>query len=175
MPSAAGRPSKRVRRPREVELDTIDRELLRLLADDARTPNNVLASRVGLAPSTCLMRVRRLREAGVITGYRVELDPASVGRALQALVSVRLQSHARSRIADHTQRFATVPGVLNVFFLAGSDDFMLHVAVRTAEDLRDLVSEHLSSLREVAHTETHLIFEHVATGPAPLLAPLPGD
>lgn len=80
-----------------VELDAVDRELLRRLALDARAQNSSLAAAVGIAPSTCLMRVRRLQEAGVIVGFRAEVSPAALGRPLQALVSVRLHALARNR------------------------------------------------------------------------------
>lgn len=167
MAASTNASSKNVRRP--VELDDVDRTLLRMLADDARTPNNALASAAGIAPSTCLMRVRRLQEAGVVTAYRAELAPEALGRPLQALVSVRLQAHARTAIGAFAARFADLPGVLNVFFLAGVDDFMIHVAARSADDLRDFVVDNLSASRDVAATETNLIFEHVATGSTSLL------
>src|ERR1700759_3944504 len=83
---------KKVRR--DIVLDETDHEILRILAADARTPNNVLAARVGLAASTCLMRVRRLQDAGVIRGFRAELAPEALGRALPAIRSVRLQAPA---------------------------------------------------------------------------------
>jgi len=64
-------PAKKVRRRvrEDVRLDAVDREILRILAADARTPNNTLAAHAGVAPSTCLMRVRRLQDAGVIRGF----------------------------------------------------------------------------------------------------------
>src|ERR1700759_4192048 len=81
-------PAKRVRaRVRaDVKLDEADHKILRILAADARTPNNVLAAQVGVAPSTCLLRVRRLQDAGVIRGFRAELAPEALGRPLQALL-----------------------------------------------------------------------------------------
>jgi DNA-binding Lrp family transcriptional regulator len=157
-------PPKKVRtrvRP-DVELDAIDRKILRVLASDARTPNNALAAEVGLAPSTCLMRVRRLQDTGVIRGFHADLAPEALGRPLQALISVRLQAQARARIGSFTERFAVLPGVLNVFFLAGVDDFLIHIAATSPDDLRRFVVEHLSASRDVAATETNLIFEHLA-------------
>ena len=145
-------------------LDAVDEEILRILATDARTPNNAIAALVGIAPSTCLMRVRRLREVGVIRGFRVDLAPEALGRPLQAVVSVRLQMHARPRLGSFASRFADLPGVLNVFFLAGVNDFQIHVAARSPDELRDFVVKHLSASRDVASTETNLIFEHIATG-----------
>ncbi len=148
------------------ELDDVDRHILRRLAQDARLPNNALAREVGIAPSTCLMRVRRLQRTGVISGFHASISPAALGRPLQALVSVRLQSHARTRIADFGDWLAGLPGVLHVYFLAGANDFQLHVAAASPDALRDFVVENLSAAPEVAMTETNLIFQHTATGAA---------
>ena len=142
------------------ELDDIDRHIVRELARDARIANNALAERVGIAPSTCLGQVRSLRERGVIRGYHADVDPAALGRPLQAMIAVRLQSHARSRIRGFVAEVAGLPEVLNVFFLAGKDDFLLHVAAASTASLRDFV-ETLSSNGDVSYTETSLIFEHI--------------
>ena len=159
MPVSKPPAAKKVRR--DVELDETDHEILRVLAADARTPNNVLAAHVGLAASTCLMRVRRLQDTGVIRGFHADLAPETLGRPLQAIVSVRLQPNARPGIGSFARRFATLPGVLNVFFLAGVNDFQIHLAARSADDLRDFVVKNLSASRDVASTETNLIFEHI--------------
>jgi DNA-binding Lrp family transcriptional regulator len=143
------------------ELDDIDRRLLRALAADARIPNNALAQRAGIAPSTCLSRVRSLRERGVIRGYHADIDPAALGRPLQAMIAVRLQANARSHIPDFMARIARLPEVLNVFFLGGADDFFVHIAATGTHDLRDFVVEHLNGNPDVALTETNLIFDHV--------------
>jgi len=142
------------------DLDDIDRHIVYEMARDARIANNALAERVGIAPSTCLGRVRSLRERGVIRGYHADVDPAALGRPLQAMIAVRLQSHARSRIRAFVADVAGLPEVLNVFFLAGKDDFLLHVAAASTAALRDFV-ETLSSNGDVSYTETSLIFEHI--------------
>ena len=146
------------------ELDEVDRRILRMLSADARTPNNALAAQVGVAPSTCLMRVRRLVDTGVIRGFHAELAPAALGRPLQALVAVRLAPSSRQKIGDFARRMASLDGVLNVYFLGGANDFQLHIAARSPDDLRDFVVKNLSASRDVALTETNLIFEHVASG-----------
>jgi DNA-binding Lrp family transcriptional regulator len=157
---SAGRPSNIVRGP----LDDIDRRLLRELAADARIPNNALAERVGIAPSTCLGRVRALRDSGVIRGYHADVDPAALGRPIQAMISVRLQSHARGHIPDFMAKIATLPEVLNVYFLGGADDFHVHIAATSTDNLRDFVVVNLSGDPDVALTETNLIFDHIRAG-----------
>ncbi len=129
-------------------------------------PNNALAERAGIAPSTCLGRVRALREAGVIRGYHADIDPVALGRPVQAMIAVRLQSHARGHIPDFMAKIAQLPEVLNVFFLAGADDFHVHIAAHSTDNLRDFVVVNLSGDPDVARTETNLIFDHVRAGPA---------
>ena len=160
---ASGRPSsvpKDVRPP----LDDVDRRIISALVDDARIPNNALAALVGIAPSTCLGRVRALRERGAIRGYHAEVDPAVLGRPLQAMIAVRLQSHARGHIPGFMARIAELPEVMNVFFLGGANDFLVHIAATSTENLRDFVVVNLSGNPDVALTETNLIFEHVRAG-----------
>src|SRR5579875_3382947 len=159
-PPAGVRPTNIVR-PR---LDDVDRRLLRELAADARLPNNALAERVGIAPSTCLSRVRALRASGVIRGYHADVDPAALGRPIQAMIAVRLQSHARGHIPAFMAKIAALPEVLNVFFLGGADDFHVHIAATSTDNLRDFVVVNLSRDPDVARTETNLIFEHVRAG-----------
>lgn len=146
------------------ELDDVDRRILRILAADARTPNNALAAQAGIAASTCLMRVRRLQEVGVIRGFHADLDPEALGRPLQAIIAVRLQSHARAKIGQFGETMAALPGVLDVFFLAGAYDFHIHVAAESPEGLRDFVVRNLSASHDVAMTETNLIFQAIRPG-----------
>jgi DNA-binding Lrp family transcriptional regulator len=159
-PAPAGPAPKDVLPP----LDPVDRRILRALATDARMPNNALAALVGIAPSTCLGRVRALRERGAIRGYHADIDPAVLGRPLQAMIAVRLQSHARGHIPGFMAKIARLPEVINVFFLGGANDFLVHIAATSTENLRDFVVVNLSGNPDVALTETNLIFEHVRAG-----------
>jgi DNA-binding Lrp family transcriptional regulator len=141
-------------------VDDIDRAILELLAADARITNQQLAARVGVAPSTALTRLRGLRERGVIRGFHAELDLAALGRPLQALIAVRLAVHAREQIDAFTSAVRQLPGVLMVFHLAGATDYLVWVAARDAQDLREFVVDHLATHTAVAHAETSLIYEH---------------
>ena len=131
---------------------------------NGRLANNALAEQVGIAASTCLTRVRALRESGVIRGVHADVDLRALGRPLQAMIAIRLQADARSHIESFQAYLAGLPGVLNVFFLSGADDFSVHVAVESPDRLRDFVVNHLSAAADVAMTETSLIFEHVRAG-----------
>jgi DNA-binding Lrp family transcriptional regulator len=155
-------------------LDDVDRAILEALSLDARLPNNRLAERVGVAPSTCLARLRALRAAGVVQGFHAEIDLAALGRPLQAMIAVRLTVHAREQIDAFTAAVRALPGVLSVFHMTGQTDYLVWVAAADAQDLREFVVDHLATDPAVAHAETSLIYEHVrgpgiwgAADPAP--------
>lgn len=152
--------------PQHPSLDEVDRAILQRLSEDARIPNNALADSVGIAASTCLGRVRALRERGVIRGFHADVDPSAIGRPIQAMIAVRMQSHARSHMTEFAAAVSDLPEVLNVFFLAGADDFLIHVAASSTENLRDFVVVNLSGNPDIALTETNLIFEHIRAGGA---------
>ena len=145
--------------PESVTLDTVDLRILRLLQNDARITNRDLAAGAGIAPSTCLDRVRRLRDAGVITGYAVRLDPARLGRGLQAFLAVRVTPHRRPLVAEFVAHARALPEVRAVYHLAGADDFLVHVAVPGVADLQRLVLDEFTSRSEVSLVHTNLIFE----------------
>lgn len=160
---SARTPSKDVR----AVLDDVDKRILTALHADARLPNSALADLVGIAPSTCHGRVRRLTELGVIRGFYADIDPAAIGLTLQAMISVSLQANARGKIRNFIGHIRRKPQVMDVYFLAGADDFLLHVAARDTDDLRKFVVENLNADADVAGTQTSLIFEHLR-GASPL-------
>lgn len=164
--SSTGRrePPKDVRPP---IVDDVDRRILTALHADARMSNSALADVAGIAPSTCHGRVRRLQESGVIRGFYADIDPAAIGLNLQAMISVSLQSNARGKIRSFIGQIRRKPQVMDVYFLAGADDFILHVAARDTDDLRSFVVENLNADSDVAGTQTSLIFEHLR-GASPL-------
>jgi DNA-binding Lrp family transcriptional regulator len=147
--------------PKDVRpLDDTDRAILRALVDNARMSNKELAESAGIAQSTCLARVRALREAGVIRGFHADIDPKALGHDLQAMIAIRLQPHARGAMAQFTAELSRRPEVLEVYFVAGGNDFLVHVATASTDALRRFVGDRLNRDPAIAGTETNLIFEH---------------
>ncbi|MFC7300449.1 Lrp/AsnC family transcriptional regulator [Cognatiluteimonas weifangensis] len=142
-----------------IVLDRIDYALLRLLRKNARLPNKDLAAKTGIAPSTALERVRRMREARVLLGYHAEIAPAAIGIGLQAMVSVRLAKHSRALVDCFHRHLLDLSEVLACYHVAGADDFLVHVGVRDSDHLRDFALAAFTEREEVAHIETRLIFE----------------
>jgi len=141
-------------------LDRTDYALLRLLRKNARLSNKDLAARVGIAPSTALERIRRMREARVLLGYHAEIAPEALGIGLQAMVAVRLARHSRALVDGFHRHVLTQPEVLACYHVAGADDFLVHVGVRDSEHLRNFTLTAFTEREEVAHIETRLIFEY---------------
>ncbi len=155
----------------KTKLDRTDYGIIAALSDNARLSNKELAARVGLAPSTCLERVRRLRESGVLRGFHAEIDPASVGVGLQAMVAVRLRRHSREFVDAFRRHARTLPEAVGVYHIAGDDDFLVHVAVRDAEHLRAVAMDAFTRREEVATIRTSIIYERSRSEKWPLYPP----
>jgi len=140
-------------------LDRTDCAILRELQKNARVQNKTLAERVGIAESTCLQRVRRLREEGVIEGHHAALNPEALGVGLQAMVSVQLTSHSPSTVDEFREGARNRPEVVALYHLGGRTDFLLHVAVRDPEHLRDLILSAFTEREAVQQVETALVFD----------------
>lgn len=146
---------------RDDPLDDVDRAIVDALAADGRLSNADLAARVGVAPSTAHARTRSLLDRGVITGFHASVDQRVIGAGLQAMVHVTLRPGSRhDSIVDFATEVRGLPQVIQVFFLGGSDDFLIHIAVADSSEVRTFVVEHLSAQRSVANTRTSIIFDY---------------
>lgn len=142
-------------------MDELDAAILRELQSDARKTNRDVAAAVGISPTTALERTRALRARGVIRGASLELDLAAIGRGVQALVAVRIRPPSRDVIEAFRDWAAALPQTLGVFVTSGSEDFILHVAVGSNDDLYAFVIDELTLRREVADVRTSIVYEHL--------------
>jgi DNA-binding Lrp family transcriptional regulator len=152
-------------------MDELDAEITRLLQADARQSNRELARRLGVAPSTCLERVRALARRGVIRGYHADIDLKALNRGVQALVAVQVRPLRRSVIDAFKDSVGQLPEVLTVFVLAGGDDFLLHVAVQDLDHLHAFLLDRLSKRGEIVGFRTSVIYQRVHNT---VLSRLPG-
>lgn len=151
-------------------LDRIDYEILGLLRKNARISNKEIAAKVGLAASTCLVRIRLLQSSGAISGFHADINPASLGVALQAMISVRLRRHFKPDVEAFRQHALSLPEVVQLYHVAGPIDFLLHVWTRDSDHLRDLAMTAFTAREEVAQIETELLFEHIRSADVPSFA-----
>jgi DNA-binding Lrp family transcriptional regulator len=151
-------------------VDKLDAAIVRELQTDARQTNRELAAKLGIAPSTCLERVRALRQRGVITGYHASVDLAALNRKVQALLAVQVRPLSRAVIEDFKAYVAGLPEVLSVFVVAGGDDFLVHVAVQDIDRLHAFLMDRFSQRREIVGFRSSVIYQHTSNK---VLGPLP--
>jgi DNA-binding Lrp family transcriptional regulator len=154
-------------------LDRTDDAIVAALQNNGRLSNKELAARVGLAPSSCLQRVRRLFERGVVRGVHADVDPRALGIGMQALIALRLRRHSRASALGLKRHLLTRPEVVTVFNLTGAEDFLVHVAVRDSQHLYDFALDALATRPEVEHINTSLVFDLVTRRALPHLVPRP--
>lgn len=153
-------------------MDELDSVIIQHLQRDARQTNRDLARTLGIAPSTCLERIRALRERGVITGYHAEVSLPALDRHVQALLHVQVRPLSRPVIEAFKRYAIDLPEVLSVFVVAGGDDFLVHVAVPSVDALHAFLMDKVSKRREIVSFRSSIIYQHARTQ---VVVPLPND
>ncbi|MGB4780320.1 Lrp/AsnC family transcriptional regulator [Microbacterium sp.] len=143
------------------QLPRLDERIIELLSADARMTNAALAAALGVAPSTAHARTRTLVDRGILSGFHAAVDQGALGRGLQAMIGVTLRPGQRQEsIRAFAQDIRVHPDVIQLFFVGGVDDFLVHIAVDGSSAVRRFVVDHLSSRHSVASTRTSIIFEY---------------
>jgi len=145
----------------EAKLDSIDRAILRELQAQGRLSNLELAQRVHLSPSACLRRVKALEDSGVIAQYVALVNPKAVGRHGISFTIINLETVAKAQLEAFEQAVRAQPEVLDCFYVAGSNDYVIRFTYRDAEDLERFHSEVLMGLPNVARTNSMLVLRTV--------------
>ncbi len=145
----------------ELQLDAIDRLILTELQQDGRLSNQDLAQRVHLSPSACLRRVKALEDSGVIDRYVALLNPKRVGRHGTSYTIVNLESTQPQQLEAFEQAVRDTPEILDCFYVAGANDYLVRFAYRDAEDLERLHAEVLPRLPGVMRSNSMLVLRTV--------------
>ena len=153
-----------------ITLDKIDLLIIRQLQVNARITNQELADGVGLSPSPCLRRVRRLEESGVITRYIAIVNPASVGLPITAFVRITLERHGQEVVEAVEDHIRSIPDIVEAHLLAGDHDYLLKVVTSSFTAYETLVRTQLRRIPALTSVETTFAF-----GTTKPLAPLPTD
>jgi Lrp/AsnC family leucine-responsive transcriptional regulator len=144
-----------------VKLDAIDRAILRVLQVDGKLSNVELAERVHLSPSACLRRVKVLEERGVIAQYVALLNPKAVGQAGTSFTIVNLEKLTAKAIAAFEQAVRDLPQVLDCFYVAGTNDYLLRFTYNDAADLERFHLDVLERLPGVVRSNSMLVLRTV--------------
>lgn len=136
------------------KLDAIDRNILRILVANGRISNSELAERVGLSPSPCAQRVRRLEASGVIKGYSAVLNLEALGMGETVMIEVSLDRHGDKVLEEFGRAMSETPEVLEVHLMAGDFDFFVKVAASSTRDVERFLREHLFNVPGIRHSRT---------------------
>jgi len=147
--------------PNAVQLDDIDRRLLRVLQRDGRISNLDLAQQCHLSPSACSDRVRRLKDRGVILRYSALLDPKAIDRALLIFVEVQLDRTTGDTFTEFAQAAQRSPEILECHMVAGGFDYLIKARVRDMEAYRSFLGDVLVRMPGVRETRTYAVLEEV--------------
>ena len=142
-------------------MDELDSAIVAELQRDGRQTNRELARRLGIAPSTCLERVRLLRRRGVILGFRAVISPAALDRRVEVFVSTRLRPLDRAVIDGFKQAVIELPEVVAVYVVAGDEDFLIHVSVPDLDHLHAFLVDRLAPRREVVTFRSQIVYQSV--------------
>lgn len=140
-----------------IELDQIDRRILRELEHDGRVSNTELARRVGLSSSACLRRVQELERNGTILGYRAVLNREAMGSGFTALVAVGLARHRKEDQIDFERMVAAAPQVRECHNVSGTIEYMLRVEVPDLASYKHFHTEVLGMVPQVSSITTYIV------------------
>lgn len=137
-----------------MELDAIDKKLVRSLQSDGRLTNAELASRIGLSASACLRRLQRLEQSGVIAGYTALIDGAAIGKPTTVFIEITLASQVSTALDAFERAVAACDDVLECHLMSGDFDYLLRVAVADMRDYERVYRQRIAALPHVARIRT---------------------
>ncbi len=142
-------------------MDAIDSKIIRALQQDARLTNQDLAALVGLSPSPCLRRVRRLEQDGILSGYTALVDQEKFGLPINVFVNIRLERPDPKLIKSFEAAIQKVDEVIECYLMTGSRDYLLRVVSKDLKAYEDLVRTHLAAIPGVLSLESSFAFGQV--------------
>lgn len=140
-----------------IEMDEIDRKILKVLARDGRISNAQLAKEVGLSSSPCWQRFRRLEQKGVISGYRAIFDQEKLGAPEIVLIEIVLDRHDDETLEIFGQKMQQMPEVLEVHLTTGEYDYLIKVAVKGTRGYEEFLRKKLYKVPGIRHSRSSFV------------------
>lgn len=136
-------------------LDSVDRRMLTVLQEDGRITNQDLSQRVGLSPTPCLRRLKRLEDTGVIQGYSAIVDPKAYGLPFSVFVSVRLSQQTQEHISEFEKAVEGWSEVTECYLMTGSQDYLLRVLTDGIEGYERFLKQKMTRLKCIQSVESN--------------------
>ena len=144
-----------------MKLDTIDIRILNELQNDSSHSNVELAKRVHLSPSPCLMRVKALKDKGVIRNYVALADPKVLGLGLNVFISISLKEQSKEALAEFEKRISEHDEVMECYLMTGDNDYLIRVAVADMDALEKFILEQLTPIAGIEKIRSSFALKQV--------------
>jgi len=144
-----------------MKLDTIDIRILNELQNDSSHSNVELAKRVHLSPSPCLMRVKALKDKGVIRNYVALADPKILGLGLNVFISISLKEQSKESLAEFENRISEHDEVMECYLMTGDSDYLIRVAVADMAALEKFILEQLTPIAGIEKIRSSFALKQV--------------
>ena len=152
----------------EGSFDKIDMAILRVLLLDSRKTLQEIGNEVGLSPTSCWTRIKKLEAQGVIKRYTIDVDPAKLGYHDSVIVQVTLESHTDETLYDFRRVLATIPEIQEAYLVSGDYDYYIRIAVRDTRDYERLLREKLYKIPGIRHSKSHFVLRVLKEASVPL-------
>ena len=152
----------------EGSFDKIDMAILRVLLLDSRKTLQEIGNEVGLSPTSCWTRIKKLETQGVIKRYTVDVDPAKLGYHDSVIVQVTLESHTDDTLYDFGRVLATIPEIQEAYLVSGDYDYYIRIAVRDTRDYERLLREKLYKIPGIRHSKSSFVLRVLKEASVPL-------
>jgi Lrp/AsnC family leucine-responsive transcriptional regulator len=153
-----------------MSVDKFDLAILKVLQEDARASLQAISARVGLSSTPCWARIKRMESEGVIQGYTVRVDPASIGLSETVIVQVTLESHTDETLYEFGKLLEQIPEVMEAYLVSGDYDYYIRIAVRDTRDYERLLRERLYRIPGIRHSKSSFVLRTLKESSIPLSA-----
>ena len=147
-----------------IELDDIDRRLLKLLQKNALASTEAMGDTVGLSPTAAKRRANRLRSCGAITHDTAIVNPQLMGFSVFTLVFVNLERDRRDIVNNFKQTIRKHPRIIQGFYVTGDADFVLLVASKTLEDYESFTQDFFWENPNIKNFKTMVVMDSIKVG-----------
>ena len=153
----------------EGSFDKTDLAILRVLLLDSRKTLQEIGNEVGLSPTSCWTRIKKLEAHGVIKRYTIDVDPAKLGYHDSVIVQVTLESHTDETLYDFGRVLATIPEIQEAYLVSGDYDYYIRIAVRDTRDYERLLREKLYKIPGIRHSKSHFVLRVLKETSVPVI------
>jgi Lrp/AsnC family transcriptional regulator, leucine-responsive regulatory protein len=151
-------------------IDKFDLAILAVLQQDGRASLQEISKRVGLSPTPCWSRIKRMESEGVIRGYTVRIDPPAIGLSETVIVQVTLESHSDETLNEFGRTLEQIPEVLEAYLVSGDYDYYIRIAVKDTRDYERLLRERLYRIPGIRHSKSSFVLRTLKESQIPLAA-----